>query len=111
MVIASVDTLKVPRRVQRLLYAPTWDLVVFDEAHHLSRTRSGNKTTITQNYRLAEALRGHTRDFLFLTATPHQGNAYQFWSLVQLLNDQLFASPDDLAHHRELLFRVMVRRT
>jgi SNF2 family DNA or RNA helicase len=111
MVIASIDTLKVPRRVQRLLYAPAWDLVVFDEAHHLSRTRSGNKTTITQNYKLAEALRGHTRDFLFLTATPHQGNAYQFWSLVQLLNDQLFASPDDLVHHRELLFRVMVRRT
>jgi SNF2 family DNA or RNA helicase len=111
MVIASIDTLKVPRRVQRLLYAPAWDLVVFDEAHHLSRTRSGNKTTTTQNYRLAEALRGHTRDFLFLTATPHQGNAYQFWSLVQLLNDQLFASPDDLAHHRELLFRVMIRRT
>ncbi|MBM4322262.1 MAG: helicase [Deltaproteobacteria bacterium] len=111
MVIASIDTLKVPRRVQRLLYAPAWDLVIFDEAHHLSRTRSGNKTTITQNYRLAEALRGHTRDFLFLTATPHQGNAYQFWSLVQLLNDQLFASPDDLVRHRELLFRVMVRRT
>ena len=111
MVIASIDTLKVARRVQRLLYAPAWDLVVFDEAHHLSRTRSGNKTTTTQNYRLAEALRGHTRDFLFLTATPHQGNAYQFWSLVQLLNDQLFASPDDLAYHRELLLRVMVRRT
>ena len=111
LVIASIDTLKVQRRVQRLLYAPSWDLVVFDEAHHLSRIRSGNKTNITQNYKLAEALRGHTRDFLFLTATPHQGNAYQFWSLIQLLNDQLFASPDDLTHHRELLPRVMIRRT
>jgi len=110
-VIASIDTLKVPRRVQRLLAARTWDLVVFDEAHHLSRTRTGRKTTTTQNYRLAEALRGHTRDLLFLTATPHQGNAYQFWSIVQMLNDQLFASPDDLSNRRGLLARVMIRRT
>src|SRR4030042_3402628 len=111
LVIASIDTLKVQRRVQRLLYAPSWDVVVFDEAHHLSRIRSGKKTNITQNYKLAEALRGHTRDFLFLTATPHQGNAFQFWSLIQLLHDQLFSSPDDLTHHRELLSRVMIRRT
>src|SRR3990170_1846640 len=55
LVIASIDTLKGQRRVQRLLYAPSWDLVVFDEAHHLSRIRSGNKTNITQNYKLAEA--------------------------------------------------------
>ena len=47
----------------------------------------------------------------FLTATPHQGNAFQFWSLIQLLNDQLFASPEDLSNHRGLLSRVMIRRT
>src|SRR4030042_2405094 len=111
MVIASIDTLKVPRRVQRLLYAPAWDVVVFDEVHHLSRIRSGKKTNITQNYKLAEALRGHTRDFLFLTATPHQGNAFQFWSLIQLLNDQLFATAEDVSNHRGLLARVMIRRT
>jgi hypothetical protein len=72
---------------------------LFDEAHHLSRTRYGNKTTTTQNYKLAEMLRSHTRDFLFLSATPHQGNAFQFWSLIQLLDDQLFATPDGLLDH------------
>jgi superfamily II DNA or RNA helicase len=86
-------------------------LIIFDEAHHLSRIRTGNKTNTTQNYKLAEALRGHTRDLLFLTATPHQGNAYQFWSLIQLLNDQLFAIPEDVSNHRGLLARVMIRRT
>ncbi|MBU1206360.1 MAG: DEAD/DEAH box helicase family protein [Proteobacteria bacterium] len=111
LVIASIDTLKVTRRVQRLLSAPPWDLIVIDEAHHLSRIRTGNKTNVTLNYKLAEALRGHTRDFLFLTATPHQGNAFQFWSLIQLLNDQLFASSDDVSNHRGLLARVMIRRT
>lgn len=110
-VIASVDTLKRPRRIQRLLGAPRWDVIVFDEAHHLSRTRTGKKTTTTQNYKLAEALRSHTRDLLFLTATPHQGNPYQFWSLVQLLNDQLFTNPEELGDHRGMLARVMIRRT
>jgi ERCC4-related helicase len=111
LVIASIDTLKQPRRVQRLLSAPPWDLVIFDEAHHLSRTRTGKKTNITQNYKLAEGLRGHTRDLIFLSATPHQGNAYQFWSLIQLLDDRLFASPEHIASHRDLLSRVIVRRT
>jgi len=110
-VIVSIDTLKQPRRMQRLLAAPGWDMVIFDEAHHLSRTRSGKKTVTTQNYRLAEALRNHTRDLIFLSATPHQGNAYQFWSVLQLLNDQLFPTADALADHRGLLSRVMIRRT
>ena len=34
--IASIDTLKRPSRVKKILEAPHWDLVVFDEAHHLS---------------------------------------------------------------------------
>ena len=110
-VIGSIDTLKQHRRMQRLLAAPPWDLVIFDEAHHLSRTRSGKKTTATRNYRLAEALRNHSRDLLFLSATPHQGNAFQFWSLIQLLDDQLFAGPEAVADHRGLLNHVMIRRT
>jgi len=83
-VIASIDMIKRPQRMERLLAGPRWDLIVFDEAHHLSRTRAGKRTHVTQNYRLAEGLRGHTRGMLFLSATPHQGNAYQFWSLIQL---------------------------
>ena len=110
-VVASIDTLKQTRRVQRLLGAPKWDVIIFDEAHHLSRIRTGKKTVTTQNYKLAEALRSHTRDILFLSATPHQGNPYQFWSLIQLLNDQLFTSPEELSDHRGMLARVMIRRT
>ena len=110
-VIASIDALKMPRRVQRLLAAPPWDVVVFDEAHHLSRKLTGKKKTVTQNYKLAEALKEHTRDLLFLSATPHQGDPYHFWSLIQLLNDQLFPGPQALSSHRGLLSRVMTRRT
>lgn len=110
-VIASIDTIKQQRRLQRLMAAAPWDLVIFDEAHHVSRTRSGKKTVTTQNYRLAETLRTHARDLIFLSATPHQGNAFQFWSLIQILDDQLFANHEAVAQKRSLLNRVMIRRT
>ncbi len=110
-VIASIDTLKRPQRMDRLLAAPKWDLIVFDEAHHLTRLRYGSKVQATLNYKLAEAMRGHTRDLIFLSATPHQGDAFQFWSLIHLLDDQLFDSPEALENHRGLLNRVIIRRT
>jgi superfamily II DNA or RNA helicase len=109
-VIASIDRLKQPRRKERLLQTTRWDLVVFDEAHHLTRKKAGGKVTTTHNYRLAEGLRGRTRDLLFLSATPHQGDPFQFWSLIQLLDDSLFDSPESMLDHRGLLNRVMIRR-
>jgi len=111
LVIVSIDTIKKPGRLEKMMAAPDWDLIVFDEAHHLSRKRYGKKIDVTQNYRLAEKTKGKTRDFLFLTATPHQGDAYQFWSLIQLLDDQLFEKPEAMLDHRGLLGRVMFRRT
>lgn len=109
--IASIDTLKRPARIKRLLDAPRWDLVVFDEAHHVTAHRIGGKVRKTENYKLGEALKGHTRDLLLLSATPHQGNHFQFWMLVQLLNPTLFSSPEDMLENRHRLNTVMYRRT
>ena len=111
LVIVSIDTIKKPQRLEKMMSGPDWDLVVFDEAHHLSRKRYGKKIDVTQNYQLAEKTKGKARDTLFLTATPHQGDAYQFWSLIQLLDDQLFEEPEAMLDHRGLLGRVMFRRT
>ena len=109
--IASIDTLKRPARIRRLLDAPRWDLVVFDEAHHLSASRNGGKVRKTENYKLAEALKDHSRDLLLLSATPHQGNHFQFWMLVQLMNPALFANPEDMLGNRHRLNTVMFRRS
>lgn len=109
--IASIDTLKRPARIKRLLDAPRWDLVVFDEAHHVTAHRIGGKVRKTENYKLGEALKGHTRDLLLLSATPHQGNHFQFWMLIQLLNPTLFSSPEDMLENRHRLNTVMFRRT
>ncbi len=109
--IASIDTLKRRARVRRLLDAPRWDLVVFDEAHHLTAYRSGRKVRKTENYKLAEALKGHARDLVLLSATPHQGDHFRFWMLVQLLNPTLFAGPEEMVANRHRLNAVVFRRT
>lgn len=109
--IASIDTLKRPARIRRLLDAPRWDLVVFDEAHHLTAYRVGGKVRKTENYKLAEALKDHSRDLMLLSATPHQGNHFQFWMLIQLLNPTLFRSPEEMIENRHRLNTVMFRRT
>ncbi|NEX15485.1 MAG: helicase [Halochromatium sp.] len=109
--IASVDTLKRTARIKRLKEAPPWDLVVFDEAHHLSAYRNGRKVRKTENYKLAEALRDHARDLMLLSATPHQGDHFRFWMLIQLLNPALFKSPEDMVQERHRLNEVVFRRT
>lgn len=109
--IASIDTLKRPSRVKRLLDAPPWDLVVFDEAHHLTAYRNGRKVTKTENYKLAEALKGHARDLVLLSATPHQGDHFRFWMLIQLLSPTLFKSAEDMVANRHRLNPIVFRRT
>jgi len=109
--IASVDTLKRKARIKKLEEAPPWDLVVFDEAHHLTAFKSGGKVKKTENYKLAEALRERSRDMLLLSATPHQGDHFRFWMLIQLLDPTLFNSPEEMVRERHRLNSVVFRRT
>ena len=111
LLIASIDTLKRPARVKKLLEAPRWDLVVFDEAHHLTAYKQGGKAKKTQNYKLAESLRDHTRDLMLLSATPHQGDHYRFWKLVQLLDPTLFRNEQEMVEERHRLNPYIFRRT
>jgi superfamily II DNA or RNA helicase len=109
--IASIDTLKRPARIKRLQEALPWDLVVFDEAHHLSVYRTGKKVTKTENFKLAEAMRDHCRDLLLLSATPHQGDHFRFWTLIRLLNPELFLNEQDMVNNRHRLNAAVIRRT
>jgi superfamily II DNA or RNA helicase len=109
--IASIDTLKRPARIKKILEAPPWDLVVFDEAHHLSVYRNGKKVKKTDNFRLAEAIRDHCRDLILMSATPHQGDHFRFWGLINLLNPDLFEDYEDMINNRYRLNAVVIRRT
>jgi SNF2 family DNA or RNA helicase len=109
--IASIDTLKRPERMKRLADAPAWDLVVFDEAQHLTATRSGTRVKKTDNYRLGELLRDHARNLLLLSATPHQGDHFRFLALIRLLHPTLFQDEQDMLNSRYRLNAVVIRRT
>lgn len=111
LLIASIDTLKRKARVKKLLEAPRWDLVVFDEAQHLTAYKSGGKTKKTENYKLAESLRDHSRDLILLSATPHQGDHFRFWKLMQLLDPTLFKNEQEMVEERHRLNPYIYRRT
>ncbi len=69
-----------------------FDISVFDEAHHLRRYRGTSDATYrkTKNYELGESLCTRSRFVLFLTATPMQLDAFELFSLIQLLDPAMF---------------------
>jgi len=93
--IASLDRLKRKEHKRTLLENRKWDLIIFDEAQHLSARLYPTKVDKTQNYQLAEALRDYTDAFLLLTATPHAGdpNHGRFINLVKLLEANVDFAP------------------
>jgi superfamily II DNA or RNA helicase len=93
--IASLDRLKRKEHKRTLLENRKWDLIIFDEAQHLSARDYPKKTEKTQNYQLAEVLRDYTDALLLLTATPHAGdpNHSRFINLVKLLDTNVDFSP------------------
>ena len=110
-IIGSIDTLKRKKRIKMILESPMWDLVVFDEAHHLTVRKNGINTIVTQNYVLANKLKNHCRDMLLLSATPHQGDNFRFLKIIELLNPNLFESEQDMKDNRYRLNTVVIRRT
>ena len=96
----SLDTLAGERMFGHLRNDETdaYDLVVFDEAHKLSANRQPDfRVRKTDRYKLAEAIAGaevdderwalpwSTHHLLLLTATPHMGRDYPYYSLWRLL--------------------------
>ena len=86
--VASIDTLKIARNKKAALDAHPWDLVIFDEAHHL--TKPG-----VLMYELAKDLREKkkSKNTIFLTATPHSGNHDHFCNMLHLLRPDLVDRP------------------
>jgi len=108
-VIGSLDRLKDPKHLDLLLQAKPWDLIVFDEAHRLSRRQYGMSLDASDRFRLAEALRSRTDNLVLLTATPHQGMQDKFIALLGLLRPQ-FANEFQCLDEDSSILRKMVFR-
>ena len=105
-VIVSIDRAKGDIRKEIFKQSGYWDIIIFDEAHHLSKLP--NQAT-TQRYQLAAELRKQTDDFLFLTGTPHQGNHEQFINLLMLLRPDLREQFGNIFTNRSIIADVILR--
>jgi len=86
-VIVSLDLAKREDILPGLRQAH-WDLVIVDEAHHMSWSPPARKTA---RYALGELLRDSSDHLLLLTATPHKGNPENFTLFLQLLDRDAYA--------------------
>lgn len=71
-----------------------WDLIVFDESHKLSAYDYGTKVYRGKRYIAAETLAKQCEHLLLLTATPHRGRTDTFKKLLQLLDEDIFATEE-----------------
>lgn len=70
-----------------------FDMVIFDEAHKLTKDFSGEETA---RYKLGKALSEASPILLLLTATPHQGDTAKFKNLLNLIDPYLFYKASDI---------------
>ncbi len=97
-VVASIDFIS-KEDVLNVLSQTSWDIIIFDEAHKLSAYEYGIKTYRSKRYEAAHVLSKQCEHLLLLTATPHRGRKDTFKLLMQLLDEDIFAT-DDLAAER-----------
>lgn len=87
--IISVDTLKNDLDYRTHLENAWWDIIVIDEAHNVARRGDKN----SQRGKLAELLANRSDTLIMLSATPHDGKAQSFASLMNMLDPTAIADP------------------
>jgi YD repeat-containing protein len=88
--IISIDTLKDAREYRTYVEKAYWDIIVIDEAHNVADRGSGSLRS-----RLARLLSDRSDTLIMLSATPHDGRARSFASLVNMLDPTAIANPDE----------------
>lgn len=112
LLVARVDQLARNDDLQQKLQHTQWDLIVVDEAHKLSASYYGNKVDKTRRFLLGELLGRIARNFLLMTATPHNGKDAEFQLWLSLLDaDRFYGKARDGAHKVDVsdLMRRMVK--
>lgn len=89
--IISIDTLKQNNWFRTHVEQARWDVIVIDEAHNVA-TRGSNRS---MRSRVAETLSHNCDSLILLSATPHDGKAESFASLMNMLDPTAIANPSD----------------
>ena len=103
LIICSLQFARNPKYIDLLSQIP-WDIIIFDEAHHLRRyltnLATGNYRE-TLNYILAKNLSQISESLLLLTATPLQLHSLELFSLIELIHPEAFTNFSDFEHFRK----------
>ena len=102
--IVSIDTLKRDVEYRTHLENAYWDIIVIDEAQNVAER--GDHPA--QRARLAKLLADRSDTMIMLSATPHDGRARSFASLMNMLDPTAIANPDD--YTREDIKGLCIRR-
>lgn len=89
--IVSIDTLKRDVEYRTHLENAYWDIIVIDEAQNVAE-RGDHQA---QRSRLAKLLADRSDTMIMLSATPHDGRAKSFASLMNMLNPTAIADPEN----------------
>jgi superfamily II DNA or RNA helicase len=89
--IISIDTLKQDTEYRTHLENAYWDIIVIDEAHNVAERGKGS----SQRAKLAKLLSDRSDTLIMLSATPHDGRAKSFASLMNMLDPTAIADPDN----------------
>ncbi len=89
--LARLDMMSRSEELQRQLRASgDWDLVICDEAHRMSASQFGQEIKYTKRHLLGRMLGEVARNFLLMTATPHNGHEVDFQLFMGLLDADRF---------------------
>lgn len=107
--IVRLDKMSRNEEIQEKLRVTDWDLIVCDEAHKMSATVWGGEIKYTKRFQLGRLLSSITRDFLLLTATPHNGKEEDFQLFMSLIDQDRFEGVARSGHHAVDVSDVMRR--
>lgn len=106
--IISIDTLKSNLEYRNYLENAWWDMIVIDECHNVA-ARSGEQG-LAKRAKLARLLATRSDTLILLSATPHDGSARSFASLMALLDPTAISDPDDYTPEDFLEKGLVIRR-
>lgn len=105
--IVSIDTLKRNLEYRTYLESARWDIIIIDEAHNVAN-RGASHAERSQRSKLAELLAHRSDTLIMLSATPHDGRAKSFSSLMNMLDPT--AIPDEEDYQSKDISDMVVRR-
>jgi superfamily II DNA or RNA helicase len=103
--IISIDTLKQNIEYRHHLEQSYWDIIIIDEVHNVAERGSHS-----QRSQLAKLLSTRSDTLIMLSATPHDGKAESFASLVNMLDPTAIANPSDYGEEDFRDLGLVIRR-